>query len=209
MRKILVLFLTGIFTVCMQGKAQVMKDMVLSMPDSVMPLLSKDNKADFIDFLANKMQAKVKNAFNEYSYMDTLTNDYTHIRLTPCSDVSIKLLPLTDSTKVICLVHTYRADAAESNVSFFDTNWKGLDGKSFVDLPSVDDFVKPAGDDSLALVRGKLDVSMIAAHLSARDNELKFTFDDAYLPQEDKKQVNGCILPEIVKKWDKGRFVSK
>lgn len=209
MRKKFILLLISVFSICLSGEAQTMKDAVLSMPDSIMPLLSKDNKADFIDFLANRMQAKVRNAFNEYSYMDTLTTDYTYIRLTPSSTVSLKLLPLTNSTKVICMVHTYRSDASDSNVLFFDMRWNALKTADFVAFPSAGDFVDKVSSDSLRLIQSRLTPYMIVAHLSPFNTDLTFSFDDTFLSREDKKLVEDRIHPEIVKKWEKGRFVSK
>lgn len=209
MAKKLIGLIICVCAMCMSAEAQTMKDMVLSMPDSVMPLLTKDNRADFIDFLANRMRAKVKNVFNEYAYMDTLTADYTFIRPTQSSDVAIKLLPLTDSTKVICMVHTYRADGTESVLRFFDTKWRPLDVAGFVTVPSLVDFVKTRDADSLQLVKDKFYPVMIVGHLSPENTDLRFTLNDAFFPREDKALVKGCILTEIVKKWEKGRYVSK
>lgn len=209
MLKKIVLLLIGIVGGLATVKSQTMKDVFLAMPDSVMPLLSKDNRADFVDFLASKMQARVRNAYNEYSYMDTLTTDYTHIRLTPSSDVTMKLLPVTDSAKVICMVHTYHADASESEISFYDTKWNRLDGKSLLTIPETTEFISNTPADSLEVVRGCLDVSMVVASLSPATTDLTFTYDIDYLSQEDKKRVKGCIRPAIVKKWENGKYISK
>lgn len=209
MLKKIVVLLIGIMGMAAGGNAQTMKDVFLAMPDSVLPLLSKDNRADFIDFLASKMQARVKNAYNENSYMDTLTIDYTHIRLTPASDVSLKLLPLTDSTKVICMVHTFRSDASESKISFYDKNWRLLDGRNVISFPTTADFLLDNGSDSLKTVKDKLEIPMIVASLSPSTTDLTFTYDTGYLPQEDKPGIKACLRPAIVKKWENGRYISK
>lgn len=209
MLKKIVLLLIGIVGGLASVNAQTMKDVFLAMPDSVMPLLSKDNRADFVDFLASKMQARVRNAYNEYSYMDTLTTDYTHIRLTPSSDVAMKLLPVTDSTKVICMVHTYHADASESKISFYDTKWNLLSWQSFVTVPQTSAFISGASGDSLTMIQDRLSVPMVVATLSPSTTDLTFTYDADYLPQEDKKQVKAWIRSAIVKKWENGKYISK
>lgn len=209
----LVLLLTGVMSFAfVSAEAQDMKTVFLSMPDSVMPLLSKDNRADFVDFLANKMQAKVKNAYDEYSYMDTLTADYAFIRLTPSSNVTLKLLPVTDTTKVVCMIHTYRADASDSKITFYDTTWHRRDTSSFLSMPGTEDFLSGSSvkdEDSLRLAKSKLDATMLVASFTPSGTDLQFTFDDAYLPVEDKALVKACICPMIVKKWEKGKFISK
>lgn len=212
MLKKIVLLLIGVCGFSVSGTAQTMKEVFLSMPDSVMPLLSKDNRADFVDFLASKMQARVKNAYDENAYMDTLTADYTYLRPTPSSSVTMKLLPLSDSIKIICLVHTYQADAADSKLLFFDTKWHPLDGARFVSNPSTDDFLQEAkaGDElTFSSVKNKLNVSMVVAHLSPANTDLTFTYDDRYLSQEDQKLVKGYIRSAITKKWENGKFISK
>lgn len=209
MLKKIVLLLTVVCGTAVSGMAQTMKEVFLTMPDSVMPLLSKDNRADFVDFLANKMQAKVKNVYEENAYMDTLTADYTCIRPTPSSSIALKLLPLTDSTKVICMVHTFRADAADSKVSFYDTKWRLLDEQDFLAFPVTTDFFATKDADSLSTLSRVLDAPMVVASLSPRTTDLTFTFDDSYLSQEDKKLVDGRFHRTLVKKWEKGRFISK
>lgn len=209
MSKKIFLLLISIVVGFVSVSAQTMKDVFLAMPDSVMPLLSKDNRADFIDFLASKMQARVRNAYNEYSYMDTLTTDYTRIRLAPSGEVTMKLLPLTDSTKIVCLVHTYHADASESTISFYNTKWKLLNDKSFLTIPQTEDFLDGGSGDSLAILKPLLNVSMVVASLSPSTTDLTFTYDVNYLPQEDKKLVKGRIRTAIVKKWENGKYISK
>lgn len=93
-------------------RAQLAKDVFKAMPDSLNLLLTSVNRADFIDFLESKMKAEVTNRFDGKSEMTALTSDYIHIRMTPQSTWEMKLLPLTDSTKVVCTVSTVCARRA-------------------------------------------------------------------------------------------------
>ena len=81
------------------------------MPDSICPLLSAVNRADFIDFLESKMKAEVTNSFGGKSEMTELAPDYIHVKMTPQSSWQMKLLPVNDSTKVVCVVSTVCAPA--------------------------------------------------------------------------------------------------
>ena len=62
-------------------QAQEAKTCFKNMPDSICPLLSAVNRADFIDFLESKMKAEVTNSFG-----GKIGNDGTFSRLYTCED---------------------------------------------------------------------------------------------------------------------------
>ena len=67
--------------------AQLAKTCFTNMPDSLSPLLTAVNRADFIDFLESKMKAEVTNRFGGKSEMTELTP-----RLYPCAGNTSKYL---------------------------------------------------------------------------------------------------------------------
>ncbi len=188
-------------------RAQTMKEVFLAMPDSVLPLLDKDNRADCVDFLASKMQAKVRNAFDEFSYMDTLTTDYAFLRLTPQSTVSLKLLPVNDSTRIVCMVRTFRSDAADSQVAFYTSDWKLLPARNYCSRPVLSAFLlldKEGADADL--LKRTLTLPVCEATLSPQGTDLTWKYDINYLTEEDKKLVKGYIRPALVAQWQNGVF---
>ena len=58
-----------------------MSDVFTSMPDTIFPLLTERNRHDMVDFYQNKMEAKVRNRFNDYARLDTLTQTYLRLTL--------------------------------------------------------------------------------------------------------------------------------
>lgn len=81
--------------------AQLAKTCFTNMPDSLSPLLTAVNRADFIDFLESKMKAEVTNRFGGKSEMTELTPDYIRVQVTPQSTWQMKLLSVNDSTRLI------------------------------------------------------------------------------------------------------------
>ena len=96
--------------------AQDMKSVFVSMPDSITPLLTKVNKEDCVDFLDSNMKAEVSTRFGGTAEMKVLTDDYVLMQTTPASSLEMKLLPVNDSTKVICMVKTVCATACDSEI---------------------------------------------------------------------------------------------
>ena len=99
--------------------AQLAKTCFTNMPDSLSPLLTAVNRADFIDFLESKMKAEVTNRFGGKSEMTELTPDYIRVQVTPQSTWQMKLLSVNDSTRLICTVSTVCAPACDSYIKFY------------------------------------------------------------------------------------------
>lgn len=177
-----------------------MKDMFTSMPDSLIPYLSKNNRLDCIDFKISCMEAVVKNNFEENSTLDTLTNDYLLMDLNESAQLEMKLLPSAvpgDSSFVLCQIITVKAPEAESHISFYTVDWKELDGKDLLIVPSFDAFwTKPdtMTTERFNTLRKYVDPMMVSASLSSHDNSITFTLAKPLLSNEEKKQLEGVCL---------------
>ena len=136
----LLLFILGISSSFSVG-AQEAKTMFVNIPDSLCPLLSSVNRADCIDFIESKMKAQVTNRFGGKSEMTELSPDYVSLQMSDASNWQMKLLPLNDTTKVVCAVSTVCAPACDSHIRFYTTDWKELPATDFLpSVPQMNDF---------------------------------------------------------------------
>ena len=191
--------------------AQDMKTVFVAMPDSVTPLLTKVNREDCIDFLDSNMKAIVKNRFGNVAEMKVLTDDYVLMQTSEVGTLEMKLLPLVDSTKVICMVKTVNVPVADSSVRFYTSDWsQQLDVKEFLQLPSMDAFFLPNDSlkDEAILTRKKADMHLMKAQLSKEDTSLTFTYTTPdYLNEEDREKLLPHLRKEpIVLRWSEGKF---
>ena len=191
--------------------AQDMKTVFVAMPDSVTPLLTKVNREDCIDFLDSNMKAVVKNRFGNVAEMKVLTDDYVLMQTSEVGTLEMKLLPLADSTKVICMVKTVNVPVADSSVRFYTSDWsQQLDVKEFLQLPSMDAFFLPNDSltDETILTRKKADMYLMKAQLSKEDTSLTFTYTTPdYLNEEDREKLLPHLRKEpIVLRWSEGKF---
>lgn len=191
--------------------AQDMKSVFVAMPDSVTPLLTKVNREDCIDFLDSNMKAIVKNRFGNVAEMKVLTDDYVLMQTSEVGMLEMKLLPLADSTKVICMVKTVNVPVADSSVRFYTSDWsQQLDVKEFLQLPSMDAFFLPNDSltDETILTRKKADMYLMKAQLSKEDTSLTFTYTTPdYLNEEDREKLLPHLRKEpIVLRWSEGKF---
>ena len=210
MKKILLLILM-ICTCSLQ--AQDMKSLFIAMPDSLAPLLTKVNKEDFGDFLASNMKAEVKNRLGKNSEMLKLTADYLDLKMSESSEVQMKLLLVNDSVKVVCVVHTYKGPAADSNIRFYSTQWEELPLSSYLTLPKEDAFYKApvaeADQETYYNLRKQADMYLFVAKLSEKDNTLLYSYTTPdYLDKETAEKLKPFLNAEPLKYiWTgEGRF---
>lgn len=193
--------------------AQEAKTCFVNMPDSLSPLLSAINRADCIDFLESKMRAEVTNTFGGKSEMTALAPDYIRVALTEQSSWQMKLLPLNDSTQVICTVSTACAPACDSHIAFYTTEWKPLPASAYLpSLPSLDDFILPAPDTvdvyTYQEACRQADLFLLEAELNAEDLQLTFTLSTPdYMEKEAAEKLKPFLRRPVVYRWEGGKFV--
>lgn len=156
-----------------------MRDIFAQAPDSIFPLMTKNNKLDCIDFIENNMRARVKNKFDTYSELTMLTNDYLRLQQSEKSMVEMKIF----SDSLLCMVHTFLGPAADSEVSFYNLNWEPVSYP--LERPKADDFFPPETD---AEVSGLLrQLPLIKAALSPEDTTLTWELQTTELTKVQKK----------------------
>lgn len=207
------LFIIGMLMCAVSLHAQDMKTLFVAMPDSVVPLLTKVNREDFIDFLASNMKAEVKNRFGKPSELKKLNDDYLLLQTTERSAMEMKLLPVNDSVKVICVVNTVCAPVCDSEIRFYNTQWQELAQRDFIQLPSADAFYLPVdtlADKAFPAMREKADMELVKAALAEDKPVITFVyFTPDYLAKGEREKLAPYIKKEpVVYEWKEGKFRS-
>ena len=110
-------------------------DLFREMPDSLLPVLSDNNRLDMIDFMASGMKAEVSNRLGGKSEMTMLTDDSLRVKVSDAQTITLLLICPLDSiesgNKIICLIRTYGTDESmlQSVTSFYTTQWNKIDQK--------------------------------------------------------------------------------
>ncbi len=197
-------------------EAQEMKSVFIQMPDSLSRVLTKINREDCVDFLASGMKAEVTNRFNLSSELKKLTADYLLLQETPQCTVEMKLLPVNDSTRVVCVVRTITTPAADSSVAFFTTDWQPLPLTDYFLSPSADEFYLPTDSlvadspaaDTLSALRKEADITFLRFGLSADDLTLTATYTTPdYMGRESATRLKAYLRKEPIRyRWSEGMF---
>lgn len=209
MRRLLYLLLLWLAIGIHASARTPMRQWLVSMPDSVMPLLTKNDRLDFIDFYDAQMVAVVTNRMEGKSRMDILTDDFVHIAYTNVSDIAMKLLPINDSTDVLCMVATVKAAVSDSRIAFFDAQWQPLEVSSYITEPTMRDFRSTLQNDSVEWAWAKVNILFRTYALCAGRAELQCvcTATD-YLSDDERAEVAPYVRKEpLLYRWINGKFV--
>ena len=202
-------FVVGLFSLA-SLQAQEAKTLFVNIPDSLTPLLTKVNREDCIDFLESKMKAQVENRFGKKSEMTELGTDYVRMQMSPQTSWQMKVLALSDTTKVVCLVSTAFAPACDSSLRFYTTDWKPLADSQFISLPVMSDFLSTP--DSTTIydfdeARRSADMLLMKADFSKDNSELTLTLTTPdYMAKETAEKLKPFLRRPIVYHWKNGVF---
>jgi hypothetical protein len=208
MKKVLISLV--LCTLALFADAQVsMRDIWLSMPDSILPYLNKNLRMEHLDFVDMHVKSEVKNLLHEEGVLDTLTTDFAAYYLPQSSSLEMKLLTMADSAQVLCVVKTVMAPEAESEIRFFDTNWKPVAGNFGLPVQASESEImkqftsKPTDmtDDRFSELRDMIDPVMLSASLSVSSPDITVCLSVPVLTSDERKEVS-VIVKQISFKWD-------
>lgn len=178
-----------------------MRDIFAQLPDSVLPLTTRNNRLDCIDFIENGMEARVKNLFGDQVVLDSLTEDFMVLRTSEASCVEMKLFAEGTDT-LVCVNRIYMGPVADSEVKVFDTSWSFM---RTVPRPDVARFVRSVGDiqpwteemaDTMRMVRAEAEfLPLMRATLSSASPCIVWTLQTSEFSKDIKKVAEKYLQP--------------
>lgn len=132
MKRSLIIFLISQFSFLI-SPAQNVREVFKSMPDSLAPYMTTNNRLDMIDFMDAKMKSVVTNLLEGETEMLALTDDSLSVRLNKSVLMDLWLEPV-DTGRVVCMRKTYQvADRLQQVVQErFSLQWQPISKKTIV-----------------------------------------------------------------------------
>ena len=207
MKKILLII--SLIFVASSSKAQNISTVFTNMPKEIVPLLSRNNRLDFIDFFNSKMLAEVDNALTGKSTLRELTDSYLKVKLNDKAMLEMKLFSgKAKGDSIIGIVTTVSAQASESEIAFYDLKWNKLTLDKLLSLPSDEAFWKKADKQRIEQAKSALGDKYMEAHLEGKDETLRFSLSLTKLSdKETEALVSSSLFKTVVYKWNGKRFV--
>lgn len=207
MKRIIVALMMSV--VLVSAKSADIKNLFVEMPDSIMPLLVKNNRLDMLDYMDIGMPAKVKNKLGGESEMTLLKDDMISISMTDVTEYDIKLFYGKDSLVTIAVIETVKGGYSDSNISFYNTKWEKLNTTNLIKMPVLEDFInkKSLRNEENKKLLDELIYRMFVVDVAPDTNTLSVAFSSAeYIIDED---VRNSIFARysIIYRWNGKKFI--
>lgn len=126
MKRGLIIFLISQFSFLM-SPAQNVRELFKTMPDSLAPYLSVNNRLDMMDFVDAGMKAIVTNQLGGDTEMTFLSDDSLSVKMNSAFLLDLKIQK-QDTTTVVCLKRTYLTQKGQYEVvsQTFTSYWRPL-----------------------------------------------------------------------------------
>lgn len=206
MKKILILLFVVFATV---GQAKTMREILVAMPDSVVPYLNKNMRLELVELMDMHVTPEVKNSLAGVSKIDTLTADYLQLTLNKVTTLEMKLLARGENgDSLLCMIKTVAAPEKESEISFFSQQWEPLDLHGMFDGKDLGALTETllAKPDTMSAERyqelkAMVEPRMVYATFSEIGNDVVFNLSLPLLVEEDKMAVKAILLQRKFK-WN-------
>ena len=208
MKRIL-LYITAVLLGATCASGQTIAGLFASMPDSIVPVMSKNNRLDCIDFFNSKMTSNVQNNYNGKSSIEEMTDTYLLVHPTSRSKAEMKLYTAGDGHKIIAVAYTYISAASETVLRFYSDQWKPLDAGSLIAIPSPDELTRQcdtldAGHQAKAMAL--LQSAYKCASINKDSGDITFALSTSALTADEQSAATPCMAGPLKFAWNGKKF---
>lgn len=192
------------------AKAQNMEKLFGEMPDSIVPVMSKTNRLDCIDFFKSKMTSNVQNIYNGKSRISDLTENFLVLQPTTSSQVEMRTYDVEGKGRIIAVAYTYMAPAKETTLAFYDMSWKKLKTADFISLPQKNEFIiknDTADSENLEKAKGILADAFVFAEIDKDSGNISFALSTEAVTDDKLKKALPYIARPPRYAWNSKKFV--
>lgn len=118
-------------------------DVFVNLPLKTLEIIDRSRRLDMLDYYAADSIYKAPNGMEGYSELVKVTPDFLEVQITPVTEMQILILPkIREKEAAAVVLYTINGEgqAANTDVSFFDTSLKELPRKKYLEYPEILDF---------------------------------------------------------------------
>jgi len=191
--------------IALTAAARSAADFFASAPDSVMPLLTQVTRLDMCDYHAAGSTRASANRLGGYSRVTALSPRVVTYQLTDSASGQVAVLTLGSDT-VVAVVTTVRMPLADSEVAFYDTDWRRLPPPAA--MPRYEDWLTDGGRADIGRATGLVPFVTAGAEFDSVAQTLTFKGGAAaYVAPSMRDEAARLFRPEIIYRCEGGKFV--
>lgn len=188
-------------------------DVIKSIPQELLPYINNDQRKEINAFTDERDSVEIKNALNGTTTVYTANGTFAQFNLNDITRLQIKLLPVNDTTQIICVAKTVTRPVADSDIKFYSTDWTPID--SDFDLPtsgSTDSILAAFTErpDTMSLTRYEelarnIEPVILSANVSESDDTITFNLSIPFTTKEESNNIKAIIRQKTFK-WNGKSF---
>lgn len=183
-----------------------MADLLLSMPDSVVPYLNADIRSSMLR-QHSEGGSNVQSLLHEDVAIDTIDDDYMKLKLSESSSLEAMKLTADNGDQLLCVVKTCYGPAAESTVELYDTTWHRLPPTLLPQVAAADLVARPdtMSNASYELALSQIAPLLVSVEAEPESHSLVYSLT-LPLPSKEARGKLQAILKPRKYAWDGSRF---
>lgn len=140
MKKYLLLFI--FIASCQFAGAQRLQNVVKDLPEDNIFGISASTVQYLIENPTDSLR-KTSTYVSDEIVRESISDDYFRIRTSKVGYTEVKLLPLVNDSRIICVSKTVCSTVCDSQIYFFTEKWKPIDKGELLPLAKAEWFIKP------------------------------------------------------------------
>jgi hypothetical protein len=188
------------------GFGQRVADVFKTMPGDILPGFTEADKTLILVDTGLKIIPYPLGNIEKIKYSDS----YLQLKTSDIGTFQLKLLPLVNNTKIICVIKTVCGKACDSDIRFYSTQWEKINENTLLPPVSAESFFdrQKQGSNEYEYVLSLLDIEPLSAVFSDESNDLILSLNyEAYLSEENIAKIKPFIKQDFITlHWTKTSF---
>ncbi|MDR3058473.1 MAG: DUF3256 family protein [Prevotella sp.] len=201
-----IIFIIALFA-SISVSAQNIGEVFLTMPDDIIFGLEAAGKEKLVSNHDDTTGIVVDRGVLGEMERIAISDDFISLQTSEAGTIQIKLLPLINDSKIICVVKTVCAKMCDSQIQFYTTKWMPIPQGDLFPKKDKDWFIKADVDrnsQDFQNAYAALDMNPIVITLSAEDTSIAASYDiENYLATDDYKKIKPYLIDSKKFVWDK------
>ena len=196
-------------SVCLN--AQTIQSVFKTIPDDILLGLEAEEKSALLSDSKDSVIVSTENEIYPNIRRIGFSSDFISLQTSDSAFLQIKLLPLVNDSKIICVVNTVCGRICDSQIRFYTPDWKPIPTADLFPQMDINSFLKSdvnTNDEDFVNAISPLDITFIKLSLSADNNDITADLDAKnYLIENDYKKLELYLTTggkTLI--WDKSRY---
>lgn len=177
-------------------------DLFTSAPQNVFPLLDQNTRLDMVDYYKNGMSTPSQNSLDGRSLITEMTPASLTVKMTDSSAMQIMELKGSKGT-VVALISTVATPGLDSNIKFFDSDWKPLPTEIYFVKPGWKEWLTDSGRQNQDEVTMQVPFMLASYRIDPESGTLTLTNNlSHFLDKALYDDLSTYLRPQLVYLWN-------